>query len=442
MRKPWMRAALLAFALLVLPGHASAAKIVVDAGHGGSDSGAIGVNDLQEKTVNLDIARRLRDLLVQRGYEVAMSRDTDDFISLKGRVDFTNGQQPDLFVSVHANSYFNAGARGAMVLYYDDAYPQSSYPASEEMKALTPESRKLAQQVLDAFVQTTGLENKGLVPSAVYVVRMGTVPSILVETAFLSNAEDAELLASDSMRQTMALGIARGIEAYISPQSNVFPDLRGHWARDAVLRLKAQGVVEGTGGRFEPGRMLTRAEWATLLGRVFDLPAAKPAGSACAGDGTVTGGVYGDGGGSCGAAGAGAGAYRDASAGHWAFAALDRAVKAGVLEGYPDGTLRPDRPVTRAEAAAMFQRLAKAPQVPGEQLPFRDVKAGFWAADAIASLKRAGWIDGVTAERFEPERMITRAEAAALVDRYMANAATPKKTTPEQPSSGKTSIGK
>lgn len=442
MRKPWMRAALLAFALLVVPGHVSAAKIVVDAGHGGSDSGAIGVNGLQEKTVNLDIARRLRDLLVQRGYEVVMSRNTDDFISLKGRVDFTNGQQPDLFVSIHANSYFNADARGAMVLYYDDAYPQSSYPASEEMKALTPESRKLAQQVLDAFVQTTGLENKGLVPSAVYVVRMGTVPSILVETAFLSNAEEAELLASDSMRQTMALGIARGIEAYISPQSNVFPDLRGHWARDAVLRLKAQGMVEGTGGRFEPGRMLTRAEWATLLGRVFDLSAAKPAGSSCAGDGTVTGGVYGDGGGSCGAAGAGAGAYRDASAGHWAFAALDRAVKAGVLEGYPDGTLRPDRPVTRAEAAAMFQRLAKAPPEPGAQPPFRDVKAGLWAADAIASLKRAGWIDGVTAERFEPERLITRAEAAALVDRYMADAATPKKTAPEPPLSGKTSSGK
>ncbi|SCW46274.1 N-acetylmuramoyl-L-alanine amidase [Paenibacillus tianmuensis] len=439
MRKPWMRAALLAFALLVLPGHASAAKIVVDAGHGGSDPGAIGVNGLKEKTVNLDIARRLRDLLVQRGYEVVMSRDTDDYVSLKGRVDFTNGQQADLFVSVHANSNFNASTRGAMVLYYDDTYPQSSYPASEEMKALTPESRELAQQVLDAFVQTTGLENKGLVPSAVYVVRMGTIPSILVETAFLSNAADTELLASESMRQTMALGIARGIEAYISPQSSVFPDLWGHWARDAVLRLKAQGVVEGTGGRFEPGRMMTRAEWATLLGRVFDLPAAKPEGSACASNGTVTGGVYGDGGGSCGA---GAGAYRDASAGHWAFAALDRAVKAGVLEGYPDGTLRPDQPVTRAEAAAMFQRLAKAPHVPGAQPPFRDVKASFWAVDAIASLKRAGWIDGVTAERFEPERLITRAEAAALIDRYMADAKKPKKTAPEPQTPGRTSTGK
>ncbi|WP_164824359.1 S-layer homology domain-containing protein, partial [Paenibacillus elgii] len=85
---------------------------------------------------------------------------------------------------------------------------------------------------------------------------------------------------------------------------------------------------------------------------------------------------------------------------------------------------------------------AKAPQVPGAPPPFRDVKADFWAADAIASLKRAGWIDGMTAERFEPERLITRAEAAALVDRYMADAATPKKTALEPPSSGKTSTGK
>ncbi|KPV55337.1 hypothetical protein QJ48_33690, partial [Paenibacillus sp. A3] len=69
-------------------------------------------------------------------------------------------------------------------------------------------------------------------------------------------------------------------------------------------------------------------------------------------------------------------------------------------------------------------------------------KAGFWAADAISGLKRAGWIDGVTAERFEPERLITRAEAAALVDRYMADAATPKKTAPEPPSPGRTSTGR
>lgn len=422
MRKPWMRAALLALALLVLPGQASAAKIVVDAGHGGYDPGAIGVNGLQEKTVNLDISRKLRDILVRRGYEVVMSRDSDIYLSLKERVEFTNAQNADLFVSIHANSFPNPGTRGAMVLYYDDAYPQSSYPASPEMRALTPQSRELATKVLDSFVKTVGVENRGLVPSAVYVVRMGSIPSILFETAFLSNRADAELLASDQVRQRMAQGIAGGIEAFMPPNM-VFPDTRGHWAREAVLRLNAQGVVEGVGDRFEPNRLLTRAEWMTLLGRVFDLPSSGTAGSACGpgGKDTVAGAVYREGG--C-AASQGAAAFRDVNAGHWAFAALDRAVKAGVLEGYPDGTLRPDRPVTRAEVAALFQRLAFMPQEqqPEESLqPFKDVPSAYWAAEAVALLKQAGWINGVTSDTFEPERSMTRAEAAALIDRYLTS---------------------
>ncbi|UUZ89456.1 S-layer homology domain-containing protein [Paenibacillus sp. P25] len=107
------------------------------------------------------------------------------------------------------------------------------------------------------------------------------------------------------------------------------------------------------------------------------------------------------------------------NAGHWSFAALDKAVRGGVLEGYPDGTLRPDRPVTRAEAAAPLQRLAGAPQAPAGSRPFGDVPPDYWAASAVASLKAAGWINGVTAAEFRPERPITRAEAAALIDRYL-----------------------
>ncbi len=99
--------------------------------------------------------------------------------------------------------------------------------------------------MLNSLVQTAGLENRGIVPSAVYVVRMGNIPSILVETAFLSNPEDAALLASNQMRQIMAQGIASGIEAYLPPNIQ-FPDTRGHWAREAILRLNAQGVVEAS----------------------------------------------------------------------------------------------------------------------------------------------------------------------------------------------------
>ncbi|MFE5320157.1 N-acetylmuramoyl-L-alanine amidase [Paenibacillus sp. NPDC056579] len=408
--------------LIAFPSSSMAAKIVVDAGHGGSDPGAIGVNGLQEKTVNLDIARKLKDMLVQSGYEVAMSRTDDTYVSLSDRVAFTNAQNAELFVSVHANSYSNPNSRGAMVLYYDNAFPQADYPASPEMAALTPQSRLLAQTVLDKFVQSTGSTNLGLMESSVYVVRMGTIPSILVETAFLSNAKDAELLANDSVRTQMAKAIQQGIEAYLPPdsQAEVFTDIRGHWAREAILRLKTQGIIDGVGKLFQPDRELTRAEWVTLLDRVFDL--SKDQSAAAAGkceSASVAGGVYG-GGAVC--APKTAAAFKDVPAGHWAGATLAEAVAAGVLNGYEDGTLRPDRPVTRAEVAAMFQRLAlplaSNSAAPAQQ-PFKDVPTDAWSARAIASLKQSGWIDGMTADRFMPDRRMARGDAAALLDRYV-----------------------
>ncbi|SDD24727.1 N-acetylmuramoyl-L-alanine amidase [Paenibacillus sp. UNCCL117] len=446
MKTKWLGAALAALCLWAAPGQALAATVVVDAGHGGSDPGAIGVNGLQEKVVNLDISRKVRDLLMERGYDVRMSRDSDIYLSLSERVAYAKAQQADLFVSIHANSYSNPSTRGAMVLYYDDAYPQASYPASEEMRALSSESRELAQRVLDGFLASAGGTNRGLVPSAVYVVRMGNIPSILVETAFLSNAEDAAMLSTDSARNLMAVGIADGIEAYMPAAADGFADIRSHWAREAIIRLKEQGIVDGSpGGRFEPARALTRAEWVTLLGRVFDLGSAN---SACpAGSGSVSGSVYEDckpssaaangnrtGGISSGTSSAvprggssskspaavqGAADFRDVTAKHWAFSQLDQAVKTGLLEGYPDGTLRPNQTVSRAEVAVLFERLAQLPTAGTDTGPFRDTPAGHWAAPAIAALKKSGLIDGATATSFAPDKSMTRAEAATLLDRYM-----------------------
>ncbi|WP_235941201.1 N-acetylmuramoyl-L-alanine amidase [Paenibacillus puerhi] len=463
MKAKCLVAALAAFCIWTSPGQALAATVVLDAGHGGTDPGAIGVNGLQEKTVNLDISQKVRDRLIQRGYEVRMSRDTDIYVSLSDRVAYAKAQQADIFVSIHANSYSNPATRGAMVLYYDDAYPQSSYPASEEMKALTPQSRELAQFVLDGFLGKAGGTDRGLVPSAVYVVRMGNIPSILVETAFLSNAQDAALLADESARVAMAEGIVDGIEAYLSAADTGFSDIRTHWAREAILRLKERGLVVGaSGGRFEPARALTRAEWVTLLNRVFDL---DPAGKACkAVEGSVSGAVYADcdpgaaegqigtgvdasripgfagisgapsaGQGKAGdlerkqspeaAAGSelGAAAFRDVPSKHWAYAQLDQAVKSGLLEGYPDGTLRPNQTVSRAEVALLFQRLAQMPLASTGTSPFGDMPADHWAAQAVAALKNSGLINGTSPGRFTPDRSITRAEAATLLDRYVSS---------------------
>jgi N-acetylmuramoyl-L-alanine amidase len=413
-----------ALLLFVFPYQAFAVKVVVDPGHGGKDPGAHGVNGLNEKDVTLDIAARLKDELVKRGYEVVMTRTDDTYVSLSDRVDFTNRQNADLFVSVHANWYKNPATKGTTVLYYDDNYPQADYPASDAMKALTPVSKQLAQSVQDAIVRTIHTEDLGLTPSAVYVVRMGQIPSILVETAFLSNPDDAALLADSAVRKRMAEAIERGIEAF---KPAVFPDTAGHWARDAILRLKDKGIVEGIGNQFQPDRPLTRAEFLTLMDRVFSFSKWNVPSCTL----SVTGIVYG---GSCGTA-----SFSDLNAKHWAYNTVSKAVALNLIQGYPDGTVRPDHSITRAEVAALFSRLIGMSQAAGGQnaLPdqsafvsnaavpvqaavtFSDVPVNYWAASAISELASAGIVNGVTDKQFMPERPMTRAEMAVLLDRYV-----------------------
>ena len=124
---------LILFTLLLtiaFPYHAFAYKVVLDAGHGGSDPGATGVGGLRETDVNLDITLKVRQALLDRGYEVVLTRTNDTYLSLAQRVEFTNEQQADLFVSIHANAHASSNTNGTMVLYYDNAYPQEDYPAS------------------------------------------------------------------------------------------------------------------------------------------------------------------------------------------------------------------------------------------------------------------------------------------------------------------------
>ncbi|MGO4498107.1 N-acetylmuramoyl-L-alanine amidase [Paenibacillus sp. 2RAB27] len=403
---------LILFTLLLtiaFPYQAFAYKVVLDPGHGGSDPGAIGVGGLRETDVNLDITLKVRQALLERGYEVVMTRANDTFLSLAQRVAFTNEQQADLFVSIHANAHANSNANGTMVLYYDNAYPQEDYPASSAMTQLTPYSKDLAQHVQDALLAQSGTKDLGLTPSAVYVARMGTIPSILVETAFLTNTSDAALLASSSMRSKMALGIAKGISSYEPP---LFTDVLVHWSKAAVLRMKNKGIVEGVGNNYEPDRALTRAEFLTLMDRVFTfskLPAV------CSTNGSVTSNVYG-----CGSDGSKS--YSDLSTSHWASAVFAKAAKLNLLQGYADGTIRPNQAITRGEVAYLFNQLLQmtSPTAqPTYTAAFDDVPKSMWSALAILNLKDKGIINGISDTSFKPDQTMTRAEIAALLDRYI-----------------------
>lgn len=378
--------------VIVYPSFAHAIKIVVDAGHGGSDPGAIGINGLYEKEATLDIALKLKSELLNRGYEVVLSREDDRYISLKDRVDYTNQQNADLFLSIHGNSYPSSQAKGTLVLYYDNQYPQNSYPASEQMTKLTPISKLFAQSVLDSFINKLHTENQDIVPSSVYVVRNGTIPSILIETAFLSNADDAALLADPETRTQMAKAIADGIEAFRPAELS---DIYGHWAQAAILRLNEQGIVTGDNHLFYPERSLSRAELVTLLNRIHPFAEVTE-------ENSIT-------------------PFPDLTEQHWAYPTITKALAAGYIHGYEDGTIRPDQAVSRAEAAVLIdpfmgeQTESPDPLNPG----FSDVPEDAWYAAAVKHLKNLGILSGKTPTLFEPAQFITRAEIAALLDRWI-----------------------
>lgn len=418
--------------LLTIPGYARAVTVVIDPGHGGSDPGAIGVNGLYEKHVNRDVSEKLKAELERMGYRVLLTSDTDRTMSLQERVEFKERHNADVFVSVHANSHPSPEAHGSMVLYYDSRYPQERYPASPEMAALTPKSKQLASYVAEALSERAGTYNRGIVPSAVYVVRNGTMPSILVETAFLSNPVEAAKLADESFRRNVALGIAEGIFRFLPP---VFSDISGHWAKDAILRMNEKGIVEGNNGRFDPDRKLSRAEFLAMADRLFrfsglveskhpehekkatvseDVYAADPGGPAAEKDPSQPD--------------ESSGRYSDLSPDHWGYSVMMNAVEAGIVNGYPDGTLRPDEPVTRAEMAVLFDRIwSSTSRQRGEQLPlaaalqpaaFADVPDNEWYTGSVYRLVRANLIYGTGNNRFEPARPMTRAEAAVMFDRF------------------------
>ena len=218
--------------------------VMLDPGHGGEDPGAVSPNGLREKDVVLSIARETRKRLEALGYTVHMTRNEDIFIPLGVRVAQARSRKADIFVSIHADSFTSPTARGTGVYILN---PRGASSAAARFLAQTQnnadaiggvqtsgnrqvdnaildmtqtatlrDSRKLAQSVLTELGQLNQL-HKGRVDEANFaVLRAPDIPSILVETAFLSNPSEERLLASASFRQQSAQAIATGIQRYLN----------------------------------------------------------------------------------------------------------------------------------------------------------------------------------------------------------------------------------
>ncbi|SHK43426.1 N-acetylmuramoyl-L-alanine amidase [Desulforamulus aeronauticus] len=185
--------------------------VFLDAGHGGYDNGASGQKGLREKDVNLAITLKVAELLKNQGANVIFSRDTDTFVDLYERTRLANVQNSDIFVSIHSNANLNRAIGGTSTYFYA---PEST-PYLYEQKG---DRQRLAQAVQRELVATLGRRDIGVLQSNFAVLRTSTMPSILIETAFVSNAEEEALLASEGTRQRAAEAIARGIGAYFSGQ--------------------------------------------------------------------------------------------------------------------------------------------------------------------------------------------------------------------------------
>ena len=174
-------------------------KVVLDPGHGGSDYGAIreGIN---EKDIVLDVTRRVAAILKSKGYKVAMTRADDTYVSLQDRVEFSENETPEIFVSIHVNSAVATEPKGVETHYYHDY------------------SKELASVVHTHLVKAIDTKDRGLFKSKFYVINHTTVPAILVEMGFLSNEEERAELVTDSRKQKTAKAIAEGIIEYIKSQ--------------------------------------------------------------------------------------------------------------------------------------------------------------------------------------------------------------------------------
>ncbi|HEV8494163.1 MAG TPA: N-acetylmuramoyl-L-alanine amidase, partial [Candidatus Angelobacter sp.] len=205
-------------------------KIVVDAGHGGHDTGTIGPNGLEEKDLVLDVALKLGKLLEDKlGAEVVYTRDDDTFIPLETRTAIANKEQADLFISIHANSSSDASARGVETYYLnftsrtdalevaarENAVSEKSIHELQDLvkkialKEKIGESREFASDVQRSLyaglsAKSPSLRNRG-VKKAPFVVLIGAnMPSILAEISFVSNPDDAKKLKTNDYRQRIA----------------------------------------------------------------------------------------------------------------------------------------------------------------------------------------------------------------------------------------------
>ena len=217
--------------------------IVIDAGHGGKDPGAVGYKKYREKIVVLQIAQKLKKILKSRGYKIYMTRDSDKFIRLRNRTRLANRKKADLFISIHANAVGKKSAKkvhGLECYFLDKSRSaRAKRVAASENKADLKEmdfygkesflntlnshniiaANKLAIDLQRGALASLkksfkGVKDAGVRQGPFWVLVGAQMPAVLVEVGFITHPTEAKRLVNREYQQSMALGLANGVERY------------------------------------------------------------------------------------------------------------------------------------------------------------------------------------------------------------------------------------
>lgn len=177
--------------------------VMIDPGHGGKDSGAVGIGGLQEKDIILPISQRVAAILQQQGIQAILTRTSDYFVDLAPRVQMARENHVNLFVSIHANSIDNRPDVNGLETYY-----------------YSSDGERLAQIIHNSILQSIDIKDRKIRSARFYVLRNNPMPAVLVEVGFVTGEEDARRLATADYQNQMAQAIARGILQYIQQNSS------------------------------------------------------------------------------------------------------------------------------------------------------------------------------------------------------------------------------
>ena len=366
-------------------------KVFIDAGHGGTDPGALGYG-YRESDLNLQVAKKVESKLKSKGIDVKMSRSSDIFYSLSERAEMANDYGADAFVSIHQNSAEAKSANGI----------ETYYNRKKE------EDRPLSNDIQKQVISQTGANNRGVKNAEFTVLVKSEMISALVECGFITNESEVKKLSDPSYQDKLATGIADGIEEYL--KSNVIIEESQITVIGKVVNADILNVRKGPSISFDIIGTLSGGDKVKIIGEsngwykieyngtygyvsgsYIELDSTEPDQ-----DNKIN--------------------FTDVSQDYWAYSQIQDFVKKGYIEGYGDNTFRPKEPIKRNEFVKIFNKVFGLTNKSG--IVFDDTKDN-WAKDEIDIAVTNGVAQGIGANKFEPEEYITREAAVKMLANYM-----------------------